>query len=447
MFESDPTHRKSTEDLAGDAGNRPAANARRSSTTEAMNHDFDGQMEAEDFLGLEGEVDALAGSFGEEPEASAPPEGDLGIAEGWLLELDEAGSGSVTGPASEVADEGAPEQAEFDAEGDWAAEGEGPFEEESFEEELPVAAPSHGRKLVLVGFLAGIGITAGLYFSDNAAPTNEGADSVARVEPAPSTTLTAPVPEPVNPIPEPDTTAVDTLLDDGTTADAWPDSGSTSVLDDLLAVDSGSPPAADRSSTGAPVGRPVIPDLEGLDPADLAIAQTPDAPRSFLRDLENGIAEGDVKGFMEFHPAHIGLIWTGMEVPFEAIAKPGRLLTPGVGVVRATMVSGEIFEGHLFAVGGQRVWIEIGAGRIGLDGERVSRIERLVEESASVATDDSALPGLRVRVRTAGGVLYGQVKSREGNRVTILTDKGGRISLVDPVIEPIGRVSELVLKP
>jgi hypothetical protein len=148
---------------------------------------------------------------------------------------------------------------------------------------------------------------------------------------------------------------------------------------------------------------------------------------------------------MEFVPASgSGFIWTGEEVPTESISTHGRILTPAVGVVRATMHSGELFEGNLYAVGSDRVWIEMGPGRVGLDGKKIQKIERVVAESAEGEKLEATL-GQRVRVRAAGGVLYGKVKSREGNRVTIITDKGARITLLDPEIEAIGRLSGLVL--
>jgi hypothetical protein len=144
----------------------------------------------------------------------------------------------------------------------------------------------------------------------------------------------------------------------------------------------------------------------------------------------------------------LDLVWRGESVPMEAIGASGRILTPAVGPVRVHMASLDVFDGRLFAVGEDKVWIDLDLGRIGLAGDVIARIERLPKKVASSTLDASdLLMGGRVRARVPGGVIYGRIRSQTGNSVTLVTDSGARITLIDPILENVGEKKSVVLKP
>jgi hypothetical protein len=74
-------------------------------------------------------------------------------------------------------------------------------------------------------------------------------------------------------------------------------------------------------------------------------------------------------------------------------------------------------------------------------------MERLASEPLDVGTTVMEVArGDRVRVRTIGGVLTGRVLSRKGLTVVLQTDGGGRVTLEDPVVEPIGSSRAIVVE-
>jgi hypothetical protein len=155
----------------------------------------------------------------------------------------------------------------------------------------------------------------------------------------------------------------------------------------------------------------------------------------------------DFEAMSWVNPDDLDMIWRGTTIPREAITSPAKVLMPRVGAVRVHMRTGEIFEGRLYAVGQNRVWLDTEPGRLGLDGDTVARFERLPVENPGVTNLSQIVNGKRVAVRVPGGTLYGRVLSMDGGRVTLVTDDGGRVSLVDPVIEPIGTSRAIVVNP
>jgi hypothetical protein len=143
----------------------------------------------------------------------------------------------------------------------------------------------------------------------------------------------------------------------------------------------------------------------------------------------------------------LDLVWHGETVPIEAIGASSRVLTPAVGPVRVHMATLDVFDGRLFAVGENKVWIDLELGRVGLDGKAVEQIERLPREVAHDSLDAADLVvGGRVRARVPGGVIYGRIRSQSGSSVTLVTDSGARITLTDPILEPVGDAKSVVLK-
>ncbi|MBI1380794.1 MAG: hypothetical protein GC161_06880 [Planctomycetaceae bacterium] len=133
----------------------------------------------------------------------------------------------------------------------------------------------------------------------------------------------------------------------------------------------------------------------------------------------------------------LGQRWTGTEVPpLSRIQSKFRMVTPNVGRVRIVTQRGDVFDGRLDSMGESQVWLVMSLGTIAIAGETVARIDRLPEGPAPKGRSAATTSSERVRVKTAGGVLVGRVLSRDGDRVTILTDAGGRVTLVNPEIEP-----------
>jgi hypothetical protein len=139
------------------------------------------------------------------------------------------------------------------------------------------------------------------------------------------------------------------------------------------------------------------------------------------------------------------MIWRGDTVPLAAIAAPSKVLTPHVGVVRLHMESGEVFDGRLWAVGLNQVWVDARPGRIGLDATRIVQYERLPVRELSDRVHHAAT-GERVRVQVPGGVLYGRVLSSDADLVTLVTDGGGKVTVKNPVVQPLGPSRAMVVK-
>jgi hypothetical protein len=123
--------------------------------------------------------------------------------------------------------------------------------------------------------------------------------------------------------------------------------------------------------------------------------------------------------------------WEGHTVPMEQIAGAARILTPDVGRVQVALDGGGTFEGRLYAVGQGRIWLDTELGRMALFRDQIERIEQLVTNDAHAkqrsSVEIAALP--RMRVRSAGGVFYGKILAREGQRITLLTDEGARVTV------------------
>jgi hypothetical protein len=169
----------------------------------------------------------------------------------------------------------------------------------------------------------------------------------------------------------------------------------------------------------------------------------------------------------------VSIVWEGSTVPAERITANARLLTPQVGRVRAGLRNGHAIEGRLYAVGTGNVWIDTDVGRLVLQRGEIERLEQvatLIDDTQDVVAETTPAPAVdahadavvaadnkapapsttapstpkaplvtepppRVRVRTPGGVFFGQIVAREGSRLTLLTDEGSRITLESDDIE------------
>jgi len=129
--------------------------------------------------------------------------------------------------------------------------------------------------------------------------------------------------------------------------------------------------------------------------------------------------------------------WAGANIPMHALDYPERILTPRVGAVRILHDNGEGFEGRLFAMGIGTVWLDTGIGRMALTGDAIRGIEKLDEgRLAALETDGTPTAGLpQIRVKAAGGVFVGFELERNGDKVTMLTDEGYKITLNSDDVE------------
>lgn len=173
--------------------------------------------------------------------------------------------------------------------------------------------------------------------------------------------------------------------------------------------------------------------------------------KSFTMPVEDMVVVPRVESPVRFaSEADLAAVWNQREIPLDRIASSERMLTPQVGRVRLFIHGGEIFEGRLYAVGQNKVWLDTGLGKMALLGWQVDRIEHLADKVASTlgAKGSEDLTGLqRVRVRTPGGVFYGKLLDQDQGNVTLITEDGGRIRLANARVEPAGKSRTRIVDP
>ncbi len=142
-------------------------------------------------------------------------------------------------------------------------------------------------------------------------------------------------------------------------------------------------------------------------------------------------------------------VWLQSAVPMDAITGERRLRTINVGPVRVMLSNGEFFEGALYAVGQDRVWLDLDLGRISFEAATVRDITRIpVPAGASGKVKGLELSGLpHVEVLLPGGWIAGRLVGREGRSVTLVTDTGIRMVVETDEIRPITPRRTRVLGP
>lgn len=411
---------------AGAQGNRPASGARQASPGQVLGGAFHGSANAGDFLGLDLEVG--------EPTAAT-------TGAGGGLEL--ASVEPFAAPETETSEtEAMPAPAPIRA---VAAPAPDALDEEFFEK------PQRRFPMVQVGFAFALGllIVAGVVLGPRflekkgdaaPAPSAGGNERTARAQPAATgTSGTTSVDD--------DAPASAVANDDGVDlVEGDETEGGTEIL--LAAPDESTPDeATTTTATDGQDGRsPSFGDLlrsfaaqEPRGPDATVVSALPQASQP----IGGGRTTFDASLFAPeawLTGEAVDMVWREDVVPLEAIAHPARIMTPRVGPVRVHMDGGEVFEGRLYAVGQKRVWLDADMGRLGLDGDHVTRFERLhVEQARSASFDSTSVgTGKRVRVLVPGGVLYGRVLSVDDTRITLITDEGARVTLDSPEIEPLG---------
>jgi hypothetical protein len=133
---------------------------------------------------------------------------------------------------------------------------------------------------------------------------------------------------------------------------------------DPIPVVAVTPPVA---TTDTPITAPVPVTATNLEPAgpttNLRVPPPSDAP-----------IPGAVRRATDADYANL---WREQSVPLEAIPGDRRLRTINVGQVRVMLDSGEYFEGLLYAVGQNRVWLDLDLGRIAFEAASVRDITRI----------------------------------------------------------------------
>ena len=405
-------------------GNRPASGARRATPGEVLTRGFQGSQAAGDFLGLDLEFTAN--------QANDPTASGLDLESAPMIGQEpypsSAPSPDAFAPPVDSGFGGGPSSYEF---------GEDLGKDELGLDPTPKKNPARTLLVALaVGGLVATGILYGPGLYSRFAPKKEPPREVAR----------APREAPVPPVADPATGAVvpttdPALVDPAPAPVGFEDplvSASSDPVDQSLdpiptpfsfdsEPDAGLDPEASVASDESEPATDIVASLLGSG----AVGPMPSGGTSTFPNLAGSDFEWASEDMLE-------LIWRGDEVPMEAVFAPARTMMPRVGPVRVFTNSGDVFEGRLYAVGQERVWIDAAPGRIGLDGNRIERIERLPFEPGSTDGTEFAETGKRVRVRVPGGLLFGRVLKTEGDEVILALDDGGRVRVQSDSVEDIG---------
>jgi cytoskeletal protein RodZ len=176
-----------------------------------------------------------------------------------------------------------------------------------------------------------------------------------------------------------------------------------------------------------------------------------DNGKTFTMPVEDMVVVPRVESPIKFaNEEDLAAVWLQREIPLDQITNEERMLTPQVGRVRLVIHGGEIFEGRLYAVGENKVWLDTGLGKMALLGWQVDRIEHLSEQVGATLGGKGSedLAGLkRVRVRTPGGVFYGKLLDQNEGTVTLITEDGGRLRLANARVEPAGKSRTRIVDP
>ncbi len=438
-------------------GNRPASGARQVSPGEVFSQGFDGADNAGDFLGLDT-------GFDPSQQASDPnfamPTADLTLQDEVVDEEDVDAEDYVYDEENEYEDydEEAPDEEEFDeAIGEMVDE----FDEGSTERKSPLVTVFLFMILLGGGGYAGYLYGPGLYEKhlkqhvDGFLGTQQVAQGPSVPRPVPSTgtqtntpataqggeasTEVEPVADPGPSGPAPTEVASADPVVESNGGEVEPPV--ESFTPDVIPQEPIAPSEPIASGNGAPTMFDGLKNLfgEGTEAQEepVSFGSTTSAEPFDISDLPTESAWAN-RGDLD-------IIWRGTDVPMDALDSPTRVMTPRVGFVRAHLDAGSVFDGRLFAIGQNRVWIDAEPGRIGLDGSRITSIERMPEVVANANFDLEGIgSGDQVRVRVPGGALYGRVLKVDGEHVT-LTTGSGRITLLNPEIEPVGSSRAIIV--
>ncbi|HED64046.1 MAG TPA: hypothetical protein ENJ09_00665 [Planctomycetes bacterium] len=435
--------------------NRPAEGARQALPGEVLSQGFQGSENAGDFLGLDLEFTAAASELelAEAPQAQPVSDEPATVPPSSLMETGEDVSGYA--------------EADEDLEG-YGEYGEGidpELEGEPFDGEEAVGA-GRGKILLAAGLFGALVVAGATLLPDllggGADPANGGPTPKAEVAARPkpkdtglvggAATQVAPTPAIQTDTTPGESAPVDLRADptDAPSAASGPEVADTGVEAAPLPEGGAPTPSVGNGVSADPLGVLVdaTPITDPIPSVDAPVLTGRADPAPGAADVTTEFPDFS-EGFEWVTPDKLDMVWRGEEVPMEAIFAPARTLMPHVGNVRVHMRSGDTIEGSLYAVGEERVWIDMAPGRVGLDGREVVRFERLsapVAASVGFISGEAPTSRERVRVQAPGGTFYGKVVAQEGSTVTLLQDGGGRIVLQDAVVEPAVRSRAIIVR-
>jgi hypothetical protein len=392
-------------------GNRPASGARRATPGEVLTQGFQGAQNAGDFLGLDEEFTGqdTGSGYGEGLDL-VPPPGTYDPSQ--VLEPAPMPEGD---PVQEFAE--APSAFEF-------GEDLGSDEVDAglFEEPAPSKTPMLVAALAVAARTAA-GVRYGPKLYSSLTSGNEIPRSVAvqpRTPPKGAPGTTDPAPTPID-------TPVATVTDPASTVIEQP-----VVTPEIVEPETTFDPSVPLLGAADPA--PVKPNTALLEPL-LGAVENLGAPR-----VEGGtFPDLDSPEYAWTTSDPLELIWRGSAVPLEAVHAPVKTLMPRIGAVRVFTTTGDIFDGRLYAVGENRVWIDAAPGRIGIDGDLVEKIEVLPRSPEGQAPGEVQIAGgKRVRASVPGGHLYGRVLKTEGDEVLLVLDDGGKVRVKTSDVEDLG---------
>lgn len=424
------------------SGNRPASGARRATPGEVLSQGFHGAQNAGDFLGLDTEFTASQDPnqvFGASSPLDLVPPPSTYVDDGSQHMDPQQIDPSLppADPAQEFAQ--APSAFEF-GEDLGSDEGEAALDEDGAPSRKPLLV-----KALLVAALAG----GGMYYGSTLYNRFFGTPTEVAVAPAPVSKKGPGADAQPSPSDAPAADATPKPGADSATAIDLPPVTAPAAVSSTK--DTRKPATAARTSTTSPApgeasgSEPEVPaDVKPDGGANIPNVSGAQRPRTAGGFPDLGSAE-----YAWASPDQLELIWRGSEVPLEAVRAPAKTLMPRVGNVRVFTTSGDVFDGRLYAVGQNRVWLDAEPGRIGLDGERVEKIEVLGPASGTETADSKPAPEAgkkRVRVRVPGGMLYGSVLKAEGDEVILAMDDGGRVRVKASDIEELGSGRAVVVR-
>lgn len=204
------------------------------------------------------------------------------------------------------------------------------------------------------------------------------------------------------------------------------------------------PPAGTGPRNDAPPTERV-PDAN-TPPTDSALVRSANAP---AKDPELPLGTPGPGGGRHATNLDWAGMWLESTIPVDAIHGPTRLRTINVGLVRAELVNGEFVEGRLQAVGESRIWLDVKLGRLAFDAIDIRHLVQIVgAQGQPLPLGTQAVAGLpRVEVLLPGGTLTGHVLSREGERVTFLTEDGMRMRVDALEVRPVANGRSRLIGP
>lgn len=412
-------------DLSADmARNRPASGAAFAQSPQELDLDWKGGSAATDFLGIEGDTrnDEIPAAIGSALDTS----GTGGLpADSWLHGIEDV----AQAPADAI-----PRPAP-------AAKIEGEDRLEAIHQKATQAGTSSGfYKLVAALMLVLVGSAAGYWYWKK--------HNAALDHPLPVDVATKPTPPPAKPVapnkpaPRDPTKPAPIVVNNGPTqstdvAPIPPTNTTTGPIETEIEIPL-PPPAPADTSTVAVAPSITFPEPGAVDPnatPNTTVEPAPTPSNFPVLPPSTAPIPGAVRRATE---ADFASVWLESGVPTEAIAADRRLRTVNVGPVRVMLENGEYFEGVLYAVGQNRVWLDLDLGRISFEAATVRDITRIAVPASSGKTKGLDLSGLpHVEVLLPGGWIAGRLVGQDGKSVTLVTDSGIRMVVETDDVRPI----------